>query len=93
MTERALLERILQELRDGTNGGAGAHPSFERANFQRDLGMSFGDVLALSARIEEELGLDLDYDELIEVLTVGDLAWLLARKCWLRDRAQPRPRH
>lgn len=73
MTDPALRDRIIQRLLAASDAKLTAAEVGEATSLREDLDMSSLILVTLATELEDELGINIDDDELSRIQTVGDL--------------------
>ena len=73
MTELALRGEVIQRLLGASDSGLTVAEVNDATSFREDLDMSSLILVTLAAELEDELGIDIDDDELSRIQTIGDL--------------------
>ncbi len=73
MADLALRDQVIQRLLAASDAKLTAADVNDATLFQQDLDMSSLILVTLAAELEDELGINIDDDELSRIRTIGDL--------------------
>jgi acyl carrier protein len=69
----ALRDEVIQRLLEASDSTLTAAEVSDATSFRKDLDMSSLILVTLATELEDELGIDIDDDELSRIETIGDL--------------------
>jgi acyl carrier protein len=69
----ALRDEVIQRLLEASDSTLTAGEVSDATSFRKDLDMSSLILVTLATELEDELGIDIDDDELSRIETIGDL--------------------
>ena len=73
MTDLALRDEVIQRLLGVSDAKLAAAEVNDATSFRQDLDISSLMLVTLAAELEDELGIDIDDDDLSRIQTIGDL--------------------
>jgi acyl carrier protein len=73
MADLALRDQVIQHLLAASDAKLTAADVNDATSFRQDLDMSSLILVTLAAELEDELGINIDDDELSRIQTIGDL--------------------
>jgi acyl carrier protein len=73
MADLSLHDRVIQRLLAASDAKLTAADVDEATSLRQDLDISSLILITLASELEDELGIDIDDEELVQIQTIGDL--------------------